>query len=113
MGRVPAFALLALAVAEAVEAAGAGEADLVAHVAAAAGCEASAVAAVAPEGTIVLFSLATSFARCVNVADVFGKRPLMLVSNALRLHHTELAYDLLRRDPALRAELAQRVGSDA
>ncbi|MGH2995823.1 MAG: NAD-dependent epimerase/dehydratase family protein [Gaiellaceae bacterium] len=84
------------------------EADVVAHAAAAPGCEAAAVAAVAAEGTIVLFSLATSFQRCVNVADVFGKRPRMLIANALRLHHADLAYDLLRRYPAVREEIARR-----
>ena len=103
----------ALAVVDALAAADASEADVVAHVAAARDCEAAAVAAVAAEGTVVLFSLATSFQRCVNVADVFGKRPVMLVSNALRRHHAELAYDLLRRHPALRAELAGRVGAGA
>jgi L-erythro-3,5-diaminohexanoate dehydrogenase len=84
------------------------EADVVAHAASAPGCEASAVAAVAPEGTIVLFSLATSFQRCVNVADVFGKRPRMLIATALRLHHADLAYDLLRRHSAVREEIARR-----
>jgi L-erythro-3,5-diaminohexanoate dehydrogenase len=110
---VQADATDALALFDALVAVGAAEADLVAHVAAAAECEASAVAAVAPEGTIVLFSLATSFQRCVNVVDVFGKRPLMVVSNALRRHHAELAYELLRRHPRLRAELGERVGATA
>ena len=86
------------------------EADLVAQVATAPGCEASAVAAVAAEGTIVYFSLATSFQRCVNVADVFGKRPRMLIATALRLHHAALAWELLRRHDAIRAELGRRLG---
>jgi len=108
---VEADATDALAVLDALERGGGGAADLVVHVAAAAGCETAAVAAVADEGTIVLFSLATSFQRCVNVADVFGKRPRMLISNALRLHHADLAYDLLRRHPGVRAEIARRVGA--
>jgi L-erythro-3,5-diaminohexanoate dehydrogenase len=91
-----------------LDALGGFEADVVAHAAAADGCEAAAVAAVAAEGTIVLFSLASSFQRCVNVADVFGKRPRMLIANALRLHHPALAYELLRRYPAVRAEIASR-----
>lgn len=86
------------------------EADVVAQVATAPGCEASAVAAVAPEGTIVYFSLATSFQRCVNVADVFGKRPRMVIATALRLHHAPLAWELVRRDEAIRAELGRRLG---
>jgi L-erythro-3,5-diaminohexanoate dehydrogenase len=85
-------------------------ADVVAHVATAPGCEPAAVAAVATEGTIVLFSLATSFQRCVNVADVFGKRPRMLIATALQLHHAGLAWDLLRRHDAVRRELCRRVG---
>ena len=107
---VAADATDALAVLDAL---GGVEADVVAHVAAAAGCEAGAVAAVAAEGTIVFFSLATSFQRCVNVADVFGKRPRMLISNALRLHHAGLAYDLLRRHPKVRAEIERRAGVEA
>jgi L-erythro-3,5-diaminohexanoate dehydrogenase len=86
------------------------EADVVAQVATAPGCEASAVAAVAAEGTIVYFSLATSFQRCVNVADVFGKRPRMVIATALRLHHAPLAWELLRRNDAVRAELGGRLG---
>jgi len=93
-----------------LDALGGVEADVVAHVATAPGCEASAVAAVAAEGTIVLFSLATSFPRCVNVADVFGKRPRMLVATALRLHHAPLAWELLRRHDGVRAELGRRLG---
>ena len=110
---VEADATDARAVLDALERVGGGEADLVAHVAAAVGCEAAAVAAVAEEGTIVLFSLATSFQRCVNVADVFGKRPRMVISSALRLHHADLAYDLLRRHQRVRAEIARRVGAEA
>jgi L-erythro-3,5-diaminohexanoate dehydrogenase len=86
------------------------EADVVAQVATAPGCEASAVAAVATEGTIVYFSLATSFQRCVNVADVFGKRPRMVIATALRLHHAPLAWELLRRHEPVRAELGRRLG---
>jgi L-erythro-3,5-diaminohexanoate dehydrogenase len=86
------------------------EADVVAQVATAPECEASAVAAVAAEGTIVYFSLATSFQRCVNVADVFGKRPRMVIATALRLHHAPLAWELLRRHDAVRAELGRRLG---
>lgn len=101
----------AVAVLEALEAAGVPGADVVAHVATAPDCEAAAVAAVAAEGTIVLFSLATSFQRCVNVADVFGKRPRMLIATALRRHHADLAFDLLRRFPALREELGRRLST--
>jgi len=97
----------AVAVADAL---GGLEADVVAQVATAPGCEASAVAAVAPEGTIVYFSLATSFQRCVNVADVFGKRPRMLIATALRLHHAPLAWELVRRHDAVRRELGERLG---
>ena len=86
------------------------EADVVAQVATAPGCEASAVAAVAAEGTIVYFSLTTSFQRCVNVADVFGKRPRMVIATALRLHHAPLAWELLRRHDGVRAELGRRLG---
>lgn len=93
-----------------LEALGGVEADVVAQVATAPGCEASAVAAVATEGTIVLFSLATSFQRCVNVADVFGKRPRMLIATALRRHHAPLAWELLRRQEGVRAELGRRLG---
>jgi L-erythro-3,5-diaminohexanoate dehydrogenase len=100
----------AVAVLEALQAQRIPGADVVAQVATAPGCEAAAVAAVADEGTIVLFSLATSFARCVNVADVFGKRPRMLIATALRLHHAELAWDLLRRHDVVRRELERRLG---
>ncbi len=86
------------------------EADVVAQVATAPGCEAAAVAAVATQGTIVYFSLTTSFQRCVNVADVFGKRPRMVIATALRLHHAELAWELLRRHERVRRELGGRLG---
>jgi L-erythro-3,5-diaminohexanoate dehydrogenase len=99
----------ALAVLDGLGRIGASGADLVVHAAAAAGCEAAACAAVAVEGTVLLFSLATSFQRCVNVADVFGKRPRMLVANALALHHADSAYELLRRYPGVRRELQGRV----
>jgi L-erythro-3,5-diaminohexanoate dehydrogenase len=100
----------AISVIEALRAAGVPGADVVAQVATAPGCEAAAVAAVATEGTIVLFSLATSFPRCVNVADVFGKRPRMLIATALRLHHADLAWELLRRHDSVRRELTRRLG---
>lgn len=104
---VPADARDALAVADAL---GGTQGDVVAQAATAPGCEASAVAAVMPEGTIVYFSLATSFQRCVNVADVFGKRPRMVIATALRRHHAPLAWDLVRRHEAVRAELGRRLG---
>jgi L-erythro-3,5-diaminohexanoate dehydrogenase len=103
----------ALAVHDALARIGAAGADLVAQVASASGCEAAAVSAVADEGTIVFFSMATSFQRCVNVADVFGKRPRMVISNALRRHHAPLAFELLRRYPRVREELEQRLRARA
>lgn len=73
------------------------------------GCEQPAVLATAEGGTIVFFSMATSFAAAALGAEGLAADVRMLVGNGYVPGHAAYALDLLRRTPAVRRLFEARV----
>jgi L-erythro-3,5-diaminohexanoate dehydrogenase len=94
-----------LAVADAV-----GEpADLTVVCVDAPGAEHGAVLATAEGGTVLFFSMATSFAQAALGAEGMAADVTMLIGNGYTPGHAALALDLYRRSPGVRALIAPRV----
>lgn len=93
----------------AVEAAG-GLFDLVVNCASAPGTEMASILSVKDGGTVVFFSMATSFTAAALGAEGVGKDATLVVGNGYVPGHAELTLDLLRRDAALRALFEERYG---
>lgn len=91
-----------LGVLAAVEAAG-GRFDLVVSCASVPGAELAAILAARDGGTVIFFSMATSFTAAALGAEGVGKDVTMIVGNGYVPGHAELTLDLLRRHGALRA----------
>ncbi|ACL66745.1 L-erythro-3,5-diaminohexanoate dehydrogenase [Anaeromyxobacter dehalogenans 2CP-1] len=96
-----------LAVLAAAEGAG-GRFDLVVNCASVPGTEMAAILAAKDGGTVIFFSMATSFTAAALGAEGVGKDVTMLVGNGYAPGHAELTLDLLRRHPRLRALFEQR-----
>jgi L-erythro-3,5-diaminohexanoate dehydrogenase len=92
-----------LAVARALDAVGAGRADLTVLCTSMQGAEGTALLASAPRATIVFFSTATRFAAAALGADAVGAQPRLLIPCGLTDDRGEYALTLLRTLPALRA----------
>jgi L-erythro-3,5-diaminohexanoate dehydrogenase len=73
-----------------------------------AGCEHGAILATADGGTIVFFSMATSFAAAALGAEGLAADVEMLVGNGFVPGHADFALDLLRAEPGVRALFEQR-----
>ena len=73
------------------------------------GCEQPAILATAQGGTIVYFSMATSFAAAALGAEGLAADVRMLVGNGYVPGHAELALDLIRGDDALRGLFEARL----
>jgi L-erythro-3,5-diaminohexanoate dehydrogenase len=99
----------ALATAAALSDAGAGEADLTLLVVNQGRCELAAVFATAPDGVVVLFSMAASLTAAALGAEGVASTARLLVGNGYAPDHGTYALDLLRRDERLRTHFA-RVG---
>jgi L-erythro-3,5-diaminohexanoate dehydrogenase len=97
----------AVATLAAVEAAG-GRFDLVVNCASVPGTEMASVLSVKDGGTVLFFSMATSFTAAALGAEGVGKDATLLVGNGYVPGHAELTLGLLRRNPALRAHLEAR-----
>ncbi|MGL5930489.1 MAG: L-erythro-3,5-diaminohexanoate dehydrogenase [Dermatophilaceae bacterium] len=67
------------------------------------GCEQPAILATAQGGTVVYFSMATSFAAAALGAEGVAADVTMLIGNGYVPGHADLALGLLRRTPAVRA----------
>lgn len=91
-----------------VEAAG-GPADVTVVCVDVAGCEGGAILSTAPGGTVVFFSMATSFSSAALSAEGLAADVTMLVGNGYVPGHAELALDLIRSTPGLRALFEQRL----
>ena len=91
-----------LAVLAAVEGAGGGF-DLVVGCSSAPGAELSAILAARDGGTVIFFSMATSFTAAALGAEGVGKDVHLIIGNGYVPGHAELTLDLLRRHPGLRA----------
>jgi len=77
------------------------------------GCEHGAVLATAPGGTAVFFSMATSFSAAALGAEGLAADVTMLIGNGYVPGHADLALDLVRGTPGLRALLEHRVAGRA
>jgi L-erythro-3,5-diaminohexanoate dehydrogenase len=91
-----------------VEAAG-GPADVTVVCVDVAGCEGGAILSTAQSGTVVFFSMATSFSSAALSAEGLAADVTMLVGNGYVPGHAELALGLIRSTPGLRALFEQRL----
>jgi L-erythro-3,5-diaminohexanoate dehydrogenase len=91
----------AVATLAAVEAAG-GPFDLVVSCASVPGTELASILAVRQGGTVLFFSMATSFTAAALGAEGVGKDATLLVGNGYVPGHAELTLGLLRRNAGLR-----------
>ncbi len=74
------------------------------------GCEHGAILATAPGGTVIFFSMATSFAAAALGAEGLAADVTMLVGNGYVPGHADLALDLLRGEPGVRTLFTARLG---
>lgn len=98
-----------LALRDAVTAAG-GPADVTVVCVDVPGCEGGAVLATAEGGTVVFFSMATSFTAAALGAEGLAADVTMLVGNGYVPGHAAYALDLVRRHPAARTLVEARGG---
>jgi L-erythro-3,5-diaminohexanoate dehydrogenase len=66
------------------------------------GCEGGAVLATAQGGTVIFFSMATSFSAAALGAEGMAADVTMLIGNGYVPGHAELALDLVRAEPGVR-----------
>ena len=92
-----------VALAEAVTGALGGPASLTVVCVDVPGCEHGAILATADGGTVVFFSMATSFSAAALGAEGLAADVTMLVGNGYVPGHAEYALDLLRTTPGVRA----------
>src|SRR5215204_233489 len=76
------------------------------------GCEHGAILATRPGGTVVFFSMATSFPAAALGAEGLAADVTMLIGNGYVPGHAELALDLVRHDPGVRALFDARLSED-
>ncbi|GAA4950495.1 L-erythro-3,5-diaminohexanoate dehydrogenase [Actinoplanes utahensis] len=76
------------------------------------GCEHGAILATAEGGTVIFFSMATSFSAAALGAEGLAADVTMLVGNGFVPGHADFAVDLLRRVPAVRALFEARLAAD-
>lgn len=97
-----------LALRDAVASAG-GPADVTVVCVDVPGCEAGAILATAPRGTVIFFSMATSFSAAALGAEGLAADVQMLIGNGFVPGHAELALDLVRADPGVRDLFERRL----
>jgi L-erythro-3,5-diaminohexanoate dehydrogenase len=106
-----------VALADAVVGALGGPADVTVVCVDVPGCEHGAILATADGGTVVFFSMATSFSAAALGAEGLAADVTMLVGNGYVPGHAELALGLLRAEPQVRglfeARLAHAGGGEA
>lgn len=90
-----------------VSAAG-GPFDLVVNCASVPGTELAAILSAKDGGTVVFFSMATSFTAAALGAEGVGRDATLVIGNGYVPGHAELALGLLRRHPGLRRLFAER-----
>jgi L-erythro-3,5-diaminohexanoate dehydrogenase len=98
-----------VALAAAVEAALGGPADVTVVCVDVPGCEHGAILATADRGTVIFFSMATSFSAAALGAEGLAADVTMLVGNGYVPGHAEMAMDLLRTEPGVRALFERRL----
>jgi len=83
-------------------------ADLVINLASVPNTEMASILSAKQGGTVVLFSMATSFTSAALGAEGVGKDVTLLIGNGYARGHAELTLQLLRSQPKLRALFEQR-----
>jgi L-erythro-3,5-diaminohexanoate dehydrogenase len=73
------------------------------------GCEGGAILCTAQGGTVIFFSMATSFTAAALGAEGAAADVTMLVGNGYVPGHAEFALDLVRADPRVRAMFEKRI----
>jgi L-erythro-3,5-diaminohexanoate dehydrogenase len=73
------------------------------------GCEGGAVLATADRGTVVFFSMATSFSGAALSAEGLAADVTLLIGNGYVPGHADYALSLLREEPGLRALFEERL----
>ena len=77
------------------------------------GCEHGAILATATGGTVVFFSMATSFPAAALGAEGLAADVTMLIGNGYAPGHADMALDLLRTEPAAVRRSSSRARGDA
>jgi len=95
-------------VSRAIEGAG-GPADVTVVCVDVPGCEGGAILATAYGGTVIFFSMATSFTAAALGAEGVAADVTMLVGNGYVPGHAQLALDLIRAQPAVRGVFQRRL----
>jgi hypothetical protein len=95
-------------VAEAIAGAG-GPADVTVVCVDAPGCEGGAILATRPGGTVIFFSMATSFSAAALGAEGVAADVTMLIGNGYVPGHADYALSLVRSNPAVRALFDRRL----
>jgi L-erythro-3,5-diaminohexanoate dehydrogenase len=98
-----------VALAAAVQGAG-GPADVTVVCVDVPGCEHGAVLATANLGTVVFFSMATSFAAAALGAEGLAADVTLMIGNGYVAGHADFALDVLRSSPGVRSLFEARVG---
>ncbi len=98
-----------VALSRAVEEALGGPADVTVVCVDVPGCEHGAILATAARGTVVFFSMATSFSAAALGAEGVAADVTMLIGNGYLPGHADYALGLLRNDPAVRALFERRL----
>ncbi|MGI9157853.1 MAG: L-erythro-3,5-diaminohexanoate dehydrogenase [Marmoricola sp.] len=97
-----------LALRQAVQDAG-GPADVTVVCVDVAGCEGGAILSTAPGGTVIFFSMATSFSAAALGAEGLAADVTMLVGNGFVPGHASYALELLRNDAGVRSLFERRL----
>ncbi|MDP9794411.1 L-erythro-3,5-diaminohexanoate dehydrogenase [Catenuloplanes nepalensis] len=92
--------------------AGAGKADVTVVCVDVPGCEHAAILATADGGTVVFFSMATSFPAAALGAEGLAADVTLLIGNGYVPGHARMALDLVRATPGLRRLFDARVRAD-
>ncbi|MDT5028892.1 MAG: L-erythro-3,5-diaminohexanoate dehydrogenase [Micromonosporaceae bacterium] len=93
--------------------AGAGRADVTVVCVDVPGCEHGAILATADGGTVIFFSMATSFSAAALGAEGLAADVTMLIGNGFVPGHAAFALDLMRTEPALRTLWGSRHRAEA
>ncbi len=101
-----------VALAGAVAAAG-GPADITIVCVDVPGCEHGAILATADLGTVIFFSMATSFATAALGAEGLAADVQLLIGNGYAAGHADFALDVLRSSPGARGLFEARLASHA
>ncbi len=100
-----------VATAAAIETALGGPADVTVVCVDVPGCEHGAILATAPGGTVIFFSMATSFPAAALGAEGLAADDTMLIGNGYVPGHAATALDLVRADPGVRALFQARLAA--